>query len=1110
MRMAVRLWWALALCLGVSVVAHAEMAEFRHGVLRLGLDAGTGAWQGLSREGVTGGLLSGSGPADLDLGLDGGAWPGPTEWSVDSIDRTETGGDAVLTVVRSGGDWQVTETYRLHGDRPVIARRVRVLWQGSTPVSVTRMTLRVPGLTLGAPDAEWLVPGNFPVDRGRVADARSGRSVRERGWTGSDTGVACVTSAARGLAAVVGYTLDPSHAVVSVEQGEGEVSLAHHFECVALLRPDDSLDIGVQWLRLADLTAETLEQAAGAVLADATPGPPDDRPAWLSGAVIDELHPWGRLEAWDGGDRGNRMPSIEAQLPDLKGLGVDAIWLLPVSEKPPWVYHLPTFRSIDPQVTTPEQLRSFVQAGHRLGMRTLMDLVTYGVDPASPDIAQLPPTVWCLDPKGERVRVWGGTVLAANCDDPDWQAHIVELCTEWVREMGCDGFRLDCGGTGQTLDWALRRGRQADTAIHWGGMRQNARIRAAIRAANPEAILMPEAGAAYHFASADLLFDYPLYMACREATRMPDTAAWVGALREWLRCQNLTHSPAQQRGLVRFLELHDTVAAQDYFGPGLSHALTALGAFLPGVLLLQQEQEIGFSEDLRLWLRLRHELPELRDGSMVFAGVEADDPRVLCFARVAGDCACLVAINLSSDALETTLSWPAELGAGVPWDGLTGQVIPRGEPVALAPYQPRVLRLHGGTLAESIPVAPPVARGADPLVLERGAAPQPDGTVRETFRLAPMRHWFVQTADGMLRGSFVERHRGTRPGETHVDATPPLARCWRPVESGLWTALPGGAIAVEAEDGRGVVLRLSYADAPRLVRIEDNSARGESVEFVVVAQADARPEIAVEEVEDLRAAVAALPALRPTEVPNVTVDPLWARLRGPGWEAAFSRRHGGTLGGVRLADGTVLATAQAELYTDWGLFPNNELISLEGEPTPRLETADSEVTFRGLLRHRSWNGVQSAPVAQPALEARLTHRVAPDGGLQFEIGVTSSVDRLAARAFLACRVGLSGVEWWRTIRGLEVEEGAPGATPGQRVGVLEGPDVEDGTIVLDVGGHRLRLGSFGEGPTLPQRVFLIDSAPGQAAIYVALLDGEPFDLPAGEERVWSFRVRADG
>lgn len=1104
-----RLLLALALCVGVSQMACAEVTEFQQGALRLAFDTATGAWRGLEADGRQ--LFSGADLPALDLGVEGQPWPEPSTWTAGGLRSETDGDDLVVTIARSAAGWVLTETYRLPRDARIISRRAHIAWRGEAPVKLTRSTMRVPGITLGADDAEWALPGNFPVSRGRVVDAIPGRAARERGWTGSDTGVAYVASPSAGCAMLVGFSLDPSHASVWVEEGSARVSLVHHFETLALLRPDDELDIGTQWIRVADLTAETLTEAAHALLEYSTPDPPPDRPAWLAGAVIDELHPWGRLDAWDGGDRGNRMPSLEAQLQDLKALGVDATWLLPISEKPPWVYHLPTFRTIDPQVTTADQLRSFVSAGHRLGMRTLMDLVTYGVDPSSPDIAQLPPTVWCLDEKGERVRVWGGTVLAADCSDSDWQDYMVDLCSEWVRDMGCDGYRLDCGGSGQAPNWALRQGRQADTSMQWGGLTQNARIRAAIRGINPDAILMPEAGATCQFGSSDMLFDYPLYMVCRDATRMADTGRWVGALREWLAGQSLTHTPAQQAALVRFLELHDTVAAQDYFGVGPSHALTALCAFLPGVLLLQQEQEIGFSADLRAWLRLRHELPELSAGRMVLDGVEAADPRVLAFARVAGGDASLVLINFAPERVSCAISWPAGLVAadGPARDALTGAELARGGLLDLAAYEPRVLRLGEVGLADTVAAPAPATPAEDSLVLERTESALPDGSVRHVVHLAPMAGWFVQTAEGLLTDVFLDRHRATKPGETHVDATPPLARCWRPLERGLWDGLSAAAFGSYAADGRAVVARVDDTSALLSARIEDNSARGESVELVLVAEQGQELAVRIEEAPDSRTVLDGLDADPLIAVGPVTVDPLWARMRTPRFDAAFSRRHGGVLRALRLADGADVQIREADVYTDWGLFGDAGFVSLEGEPMPRLSHQPTELTFRGVLRTRSWNGVQTAYIAQPAVSVRLAYRPTESGRLRCELGLTPSTDRPATSAFLAYRFVFAGVDAWQVTSGMEIEEGVPGESVGERVGLLEGPELEDASITLRVGGHRLRIGDFGDGLELPQRVFLTDGGPGEIALYLALLDGQAVSLAAGQERATHFTIDVD-
>lgn len=1073
------------------------------GPLSLTFNEASGQWLGLTLKGRE--LLVG-GPADTAVEAEGQAWPGPGEWAAAAPEVERTNEGWLVRVARQAGDWSVVMGYGVTRRPLTIRRSATVTWKGEGPVKVYGVSLRMPGVSLGD-DAVWCLPGNFPFEEHPITEAAEGKSTRERGWTWSDTGVSYAYSEASRLGIVAAYEMGLDHAWAWVDEGAGRASLRHRFDTLGIFQPGEEVEVGTQWLRIAEGGRDALRKAADELTASVNHGPPEDRPEWLDGAVLDELHPWGRLEAWHGGDRGNRMPSIEAQLPYLKGLGVDGIWLLPVSMKPPWVYQLPEFRRIDPDVTSPEDLRAFIAATHRLGMHTLMDLVTYGVSPSSPDIETLPKHVWAVKEDGERQKAWGDSVLCADLTEPDWTEHIVDLTTWWVRSFGADGYRLDCGGWGQVPNWKPRKGGRANATMQSGGIRQNAVMRAAIREVNPDAVLMPEAGLTAAWRSSDMLFDYPFYMVCREITRDADTARWVRRTREWLAGQQLTHSRRQRLGLVRFLENHDTVAAQDFWGIGPSQALTALCAFVPGVLLLHQEQEVGFAPELRDWLKLRHELPELRTGEADYENVTASDPNVLAFIRRAGHRASVVAINFGPDDTQCALRWPQ--GFSECEGALTGIRRKNGEAIPIPAYRPVVLTLRHRPRMTGRPL--PAALAEEPLVTETKQDDLEGGLVRRTLKFAPVKGWFVRTSEGMLRDEFIDRHRSHNENETHVDATVPLWRCWRPLKQGYWDGPGEASLGVIAADGRAAEVRLTALDLLTDVRILDDSAVGESVRIII----EGRPQEKTHEVIEYPDGQARLAELRARPAPEggrgtLTVEPLWVRVKNKHYEAAFSRRHGGTLFGLRKPGGESLLADPSEVYTDWGLFEKGLHVATEWETTPRLSTRwgdqHQEVTFIGHLRRPAWNGVHAGHVIEPNIAVRLTYRFDESPVLGVTFGITPSSERPDTNAFLAYRFPFASIDAWEAAGPGKTAAGEPGEKSGERVFQTAGmAALGDVTMTLKHADGSLGIRSFSGDPAPPQNPLLLDGGDAMH-LFVAMLNGEPVTLPAGEERTTSFEI----
>ncbi|MGQ9731727.1 MAG: hypothetical protein ACUVX8_10700 [Candidatus Zipacnadales bacterium] len=66
-----------------------------------------------------------------------------------------------------------------------------------------------------------------------------------------------------------------------------------------------------------------------------------------------------------------------------------------------------------------------------------------------------------------------------------------------------------------------------------------------------------------------------------------------------------------------------------------------------------------------------------------------------------------------------------------------------------------------------------------------------------------------------------------QPGETIVEAVPPLWRCGRPAERGYWGTPAPASLWLVAIDGRGVEVQVRHRRAIRRVRLDDSSGRGE-------------------------------------------------------------------------------------------------------------------------------------------------------------------------------------------------------------------------------------------------------------------------------------------
>ncbi len=728
------------------------------------MDPATGRWVGLRYGSAE---MAVAPAADVRIEWEGGALPPLAEWK---LVRIGTQGPTTV-VVRRAGDWEIRTETNIVGQG--VGRRAAFRWMGKGKVVVTRVVLATPPLRISTSGDDWaLAPGNFPICKEPVATMADGARITEVGWTRGDYGLGLVHSRSAKRSVAASYVFEHDQARVSlVKRGKGVV-IEHAFDALAQLEPEQEVVVGTQSIEVIEGNEEELRAGLRRMADRLGNGPPTDQPGHLEKLTLCEVHPWGRLESWHRGDTGNRYDRLTKLIPYYRDLGITGLWLLPVSWPPPWVYTLKDFEAIAPENGSPDQLRELVQTAHRHGIKMLIDLVVYGIHPDADEVKRLPEAVWCKDRDGKPVRVWGGTVLAADTTNPTWQSRIAEVAGRWAREFGFDGTRLDCIGWGQTVNWA---GRRPGDAVAYGGLKLNKVVRDAMRKANPEAVTLPEGGKPLVFRHADMVFDYPLYLAMRDLTWQPNLAQWVADIREWLEWERCAYPQKALKGLVRFLECHDIVAATEYFGVGPSQALMAACVLMQGVPLIQQEQEIGFSAELAAWLKLRNREPAFYRGTADYLATSCSDPEVLTFLRRSSASAAVVAINLTGRARTCAVRWPKGISARLTaaFDAFTGKRIAVREGYAritVAPYRPAVILLKR-----------PGAR------LEPIAGARPD--------------WRIETSEGILADRDFDQAVRLKPGERIEDALPTLGRARRAEELGLNDGtlpadIAGGPVAV--------------------------------------------------------------------------------------------------------------------------------------------------------------------------------------------------------------------------------------------------------------------------------------------------------------------------
>src|SRR5881396_928080 len=102
------------------------------------------------------------------------------------------------------------------------------------------------------------------------------------------------------------------------------------------------------------------------------PGP---RQPWWSGALLYQIYP--RSFADSNGDGIGDLPGLTAKLDYLEWLGVDGIWLNPITPSPnvDWGYDVSDYIGVHPDLGTLADVDRLLEEAGRRGIHVLLDLV---------------------------------------------------------------------------------------------------------------------------------------------------------------------------------------------------------------------------------------------------------------------------------------------------------------------------------------------------------------------------------------------------------------------------------------------------------------------------------------------------------------------------------------------------------------------------------------------------------------------------------------------------------------------------------------------------------------------------------------------------------------
>ena len=198
---------------------------------------------------------------------------------------------------------------------------------------------------------------------------------------------------------------------------------------------------------LTGLRSEPSQSLPSGTVARATPD-------WVKQSVIYEIFP---RQFSPTGD----FAGITARLDELKALGVDILWLMPIhpighlrakgSIGSP--YAVRDYYGVNPDYGTKDDFRRLVESAHQRGMKVIIDIVAHHT--AWDSVMMSNTAFYKQDAAGHVIPPhpeWED-VAGLNYNNPDTRKYMRDMLVYWAREFKLDGYRCDDAADVPTDFW---------------------------------------------------------------------------------------------------------------------------------------------------------------------------------------------------------------------------------------------------------------------------------------------------------------------------------------------------------------------------------------------------------------------------------------------------------------------------------------------------------------------------------------------------------------------------------------------------------------------------------------------------------------------------------
>jgi len=294
-------------------------------------------------------------------------------------------------------------------------------------------------------------------------------------------------------------------------------------------------------------------------------------PDWLRSAVMYEIFPRNFSAAGD-------FNAITARLDDLKDLGVDMLWLMPIHPLGEKLkkgsigspYCVRDFYGINPDYGTTNDFKQLVAEAHKRGIKVIMDIVAGHTSWDS--VLMDHPEYYTKDANGKIHPPYPDWTDVAELDysNADLRRYMIDMMKYWVQDYAVDGFRCDTAFTVPVDFWEAAR--------------------AELEKINPQFVIITDSGAKPALLSKAFDMDYAgnLFETLNRVMSSEQPASLIQD--SWQHTQEQFPAGALH---LRFTDHHNMPRATARYGLDGALATEVLMLTLDGVPLFYNGMEVG-------------------------------------------------------------------------------------------------------------------------------------------------------------------------------------------------------------------------------------------------------------------------------------------------------------------------------------------------------------------------------------------------------------------------------------------------------------------------------------------------------------------------------------